>query len=85
MPIEDRAKLIARMTRFILNGLKAKTYEQLVESFSNPGRLPNAFEHFSRKVRFQMCVSASCWYNVTASYRHRSAPFATRHRRRVIE
>ena len=33
--IEKRAKLLARMTALILQGLQTKSYEQFIASFSN--------------------------------------------------
>ncbi len=66
--VKRRAKLLARMIGLIMHGLKTKSYEQFVASFSNPGGEPDAFDRSNRKVHFQMRISPTCWYDVTASY-----------------
>jgi hypothetical protein len=69
--VEDRAHLIARMMPLIIHGLKTKTYEEFVESFSNPDGKP---DHRNRELSFQMRMSPTCWYNATANYRHAEPP-----------
>ena len=66
--VKRRAKLLARMIGLIMHGLKTKSYEQFVASFSNPGGEPDAFDRSNRKLHFQMRISPTCWYDVTASY-----------------
>ena len=43
------------------------SYPSLV-SFSNLGGEPDAFDQSNRKLHFQMRISPTCWYDVTASY-----------------
>lgn len=66
--VNERAKQIARMTTFIVHGLKTKTYEQFIESFANPGAEPDAFERQDRQLGFRMHISPTCWYDAVASY-----------------
>jgi hypothetical protein len=66
--VKRRAKLLARMIGLIMHDLKTKSYEQFVASFSNPGGEPDAFDRSNRKLHFQMRISPTCWYDVTASY-----------------
>jgi hypothetical protein len=77
MSIEERAELIIRMVGYILYALKTQSYEQFAASFSNLGRPPNALEQSSRKLRFQMRISPTCWYNATASYKENETPSAS--------
>lgn len=66
--IDQRAKLMARMLQLIINGLRTKSYEQFVTSFSNPGGEPDALDRMDRELCFRMRVSPSVWYDATASY-----------------
>src|SRR3974390_622775 len=74
--VEDRAHLIARMMPLIIRGLKTKTYEEFVESFSNPDGKPDSR---NRELSFQMRISPTCWYDATANYRHAEPPSARIH------
>ena len=67
-PIDERAKLIARMVGLVIDGLRTKSYEQFVLSFSNPGAEPGEFERGNGELYFQMRISPTCWYNATADY-----------------
>jgi hypothetical protein len=77
--VEKRAKLLARMVTLITHGLKSKTYEQFVASFSNPGKEPDAFDRSNHELRFQMRISPTCWYDATASYPLRESPWVSLH------
>jgi hypothetical protein len=66
--VEERAKLLARMTALVLHGLQTKTYEQFIASFSNPGGEPDASERQSHKLHFLMRISPTCEYVATACY-----------------
>jgi hypothetical protein len=72
--VEERAKLIARMINFILYGLQTKTYEQFVESFSNPDAEPNVLDRHSHKLHFQLRISPTCWYDATATLARPDVP-----------
>ena len=67
-PIDEHAKLIARMVGLVIDGLCTKTYEQFVLSFSNPGAEPGEFERGNGELYFQMRISPTCWYNAIADY-----------------
>jgi hypothetical protein len=77
--VEKRAKLLARMVTLITHGLKSKTYEQFVASFSNPGEEPDAFDRSNHELHFQMRISPTCWYDATASYPLREPPWVSLH------
>jgi hypothetical protein len=77
--VKRRAKLLARMIGLITHGLKTKSYEQFVASFSNPGKEPDAFDRSNRKLHFQMRISPTCWYDATASYPLRESPWVSLH------
>jgi hypothetical protein len=66
--IDERAKLIARMVGLIIDGLRTKSYEQFVLSFSNPDAEPDEFQRRNGELYFQMRISPRCWYNVVADY-----------------
>jgi hypothetical protein len=66
--IDERAKLIVRMVGLIIDGLRTKSYEQFVLSFSNPGTEPDAFQRETGELCFQMRISPTCWYNAIADY-----------------
>jgi hypothetical protein len=42
--VDERVKLMARMVTLIVHGLQIKSYEQFVESFSNPDGEPPSLE-----------------------------------------
>src|SRR5262252_2388727 len=48
-------------------GLCTKSYDQFVESYSNPGNEPDTTERNARISRFAMRFSSTCWYDATAS------------------
>jgi hypothetical protein len=75
--VEERAKLLARMTAFILKGLQTKTYEQFVASFSNPGGEPDTLERQSHILHFVMRISPTCEYYATACYPRDDPPWAS--------
>jgi len=65
--IEQRAKLMARMVMLIVDGLCTKSYDQFVESFSNPGEEPDETARDARMLQFEMRFSPTCWYEAMAS------------------
>jgi hypothetical protein len=77
--IEKRAKLLSRMIALITHGLKSKSYEQFVASFSNPGEEPDAFGRSNRELHFQMRISPTCWYDATATYPLRESSWVSVH------
>jgi len=66
--VDERAKLLDRMIVLIVHGLRTKTYEQFVATFSNPGHPPDALQLLSHKANFQMRMSPTCWYDAGISY-----------------
>jgi hypothetical protein len=66
--IEQRAKLMARMVMLIIDGLCTKSYEQFVESYSNPGEEPDETARDAQMLEFEMRFSTTCWYEATASF-----------------
>jgi hypothetical protein len=66
--VKERAKQIARMVMLIVHSLKTKSYDEFVESFSNPGSEPGSPERFNRQLCFQMRISTTCWYDATADF-----------------
>jgi hypothetical protein len=72
--VQKRAELIARMVGYVRHGLQTKSYEQFVESFSNPDGQPDVSDRHRRELNFQMRVSPTCWYDATAFYWH-GTPF----------
>jgi hypothetical protein len=75
--VEKRAKLLARMTALIMHGIKTKTYEQFIASFSNPGGEPDALERQSHILHFLMRISPTCEYYATARYPRDDPPWAS--------
>ena len=52
--INQRAKLMGRMVMLLTDGLCTKSYDQFVESYSNPGNEPDETERNARISRFAM-------------------------------
>src|ERR1700727_234515 len=73
--IDERAKLLARMTTLVLHGIQTKTYEQFIASFANPGGEPDALERLSHKLHFLMRISPTCEYYATACYPRDDPPW----------
>jgi hypothetical protein len=73
--IKQRAKLMGRMVMLLTDGLCTKSYDQFVESYSNPGDAPDETARNARKSRFQMRFSPSCWYEATASLYENAQPW----------
>jgi hypothetical protein len=70
--VEARAKQVARMVMLIVHGLQTKSYDEFVESFSNPGKEPASLERLNRQLCFQMRISSTCWYDVMADFGRRT-------------
>jgi hypothetical protein len=66
--VEKRAKLLSRMIALIVHGLRTKSYDQFVATFSNPGQEPDVLKRLSHKANFQMRISPTCWYDAEVSY-----------------
>ena len=66
--LEARAKQIARMVMVIVHGLQTKSYDEFVESFSNPGRQPAKLEELNRQLCFELRISPTCWYDAIADF-----------------
>jgi hypothetical protein len=66
--IEQRAKQIARMMTLIVHGLQTKSYDEFVESFSNPGSQLTALDRLNQQLRFRMRISLTCWYDAIIEY-----------------
>ena len=73
--IKHRAKLMGRMVMLLTYGLCTKSYDQFVESYSNPGGEPDETARNARISRFQMRFSPSCWYEATASLAENAQPW----------
>lgn len=73
--IERRAKLMGRMVMLLTDGLCTKSYDQFVESYSNPGDEPDETERNARISRFEMRFSPTCWYEATASLYENAEPW----------
>jgi len=73
--VEERAKQIARMVMLIVHSLQTKSYDDFVESFSNPDSEPDSVERLNRQLRFQMRISSTCWYEATAVYPPGGTPY----------
>jgi hypothetical protein len=73
--IRQRAKLMGRMVMLLSDGLCTKSYDQFVESYSNPGDEPDETSRNARISRFQMHFSPSCWYEATASLYENAQPW----------
>ncbi len=72
--IEQRTKLIGRVVMLIADGLCTKSYDQFVESFSNPGEEPDEAARDARTARFELRISPTCWYEATASFADATQP-----------
>jgi len=72
--IEQRAKLMGRMVMLLTDGLCTKSYDQFVESYSNPGDEPDETARNARISRFEMRFSPTCWYDATASLAENAQP-----------
>src|SRR5262249_6647408 len=73
--IKQRAKLMGRMVMLLTDGLCTKTYDQLVESYSNTGDEPDRTERNASISRFAMRFSSTCWYDATASLYENAQPW----------
>jgi hypothetical protein len=73
--IEERAKRIARMVTLIVHSLQTKSYDDFVESFSNPDGEPTPFERLNQQLHFQMRISPTCWYDAITEYPCSGTPF----------
>jgi len=73
--INQRAKLMGRMVMLLTDGLCTKSYDQFVESYSNPGNEPDETERNARISRFAMRFSPTCWYEATASLYENAEPW----------
>jgi hypothetical protein len=73
--INQRAKLMGRMIMLLTDGLCTKSYDQFVESYSNPGNEPDETERNARISRFAMRFSPTCWYEATASLYENAQPW----------
>jgi hypothetical protein len=65
---DKRAKQVARMVTLIVHGLQTKSYDDFVDSFSNPGSEPGPLERLQRRLCFQMRMLPTCWYDARAEY-----------------
>jgi hypothetical protein len=72
LEVGARAKQIARMVMVIVHGLQTKSYDEFVESFSNPGNEPASLERLNRQVCFQLRISSTCWYDAMADFGRRT-------------
>jgi hypothetical protein len=72
--IKQRAKLMGRMVMLLTDGLCAKSYDQFVDSYSNPGDEPDETARDARISRFEMRFSPTCWYEATASLAENAQP-----------
>ena len=73
--IKQRAKLMGRMVMLLTDGLCTKSYDQFVESYSNPGDGPDEIARNARMSRFEMRFSPTCWYEATASMAENAQPW----------
>jgi hypothetical protein len=72
--IRQRARLMGRMVMLLTDGLCTKSYNQFVESYSNPGDEPDETARNARISRFEMRFSPTCWYEATASLAENAQP-----------
>ena len=72
--IKQRAKLMGRMVMLLTDDLCAKSYDQFVDSYSNPGDGPDETARDARISRFEMRFSPTCWYEATASLAENAQP-----------
>jgi hypothetical protein len=73
--IKQRAKLMGRMVMLLTDGLCRKSYDQFVESYSNPGAEPDETTRNAGISRFEMRFSPTCWYEATASLAENTEPW----------
>jgi len=73
--IDQRAKPMGRMVMLLTDGLCTKSYDQFVESYSNPGNEPDETERHACISRFAMRFSPTCWYEATASLYEKAQPW----------
>ena len=73
----DKAALLARVMVRIVRDLKAKSYDQFVAAYSNPGHEPDAFERRDREINFTLTFSKTCWYDVHAEFNSPIGPWVT--------
>src|SRR5262249_53723944 len=73
--IDQRAKLMGRMVMLLTDGLCTKSYDQFVESYSDPGNEPDETERNACISRFAMRFSPTCWYEATASLYEKAQPW----------
>ena len=73
--IDERAKQMARMVMLIVHSLQTKSYDEFVESFSNPGSELDSNERLKRQLHFQMRISPTCWYEAAAVYLPAGTPY----------
>jgi hypothetical protein len=73
--IRERAKLMGRMVMLLIDGLCTKSYDQFVESYSNPGNEPDETARNARISQFEMRFSSTCWYEATASLYENAQPW----------
>ena len=73
--IRQRAKLMGRMDMLLSDSLCTKSYDQFVESYSNPGNEPDETARNARISQFEMRFSSTCWYEATASLYENAEPW----------
>jgi hypothetical protein len=73
--IKQRAKLMGRMVMLLTDSLCTKSYDEFVESYSNPGDEPDETARNARISRFEMRFSSTCWYEATASLYENAQPW----------
>jgi hypothetical protein len=56
------------MVMLIVHGLLTKSYDEFVDSFSNPGTEPGPLDRLQRRLCFQMRMLPTCWYEARAEY-----------------
>jgi hypothetical protein len=56
------------MVTLIVHGLQTKSYDEFIESFSNPGGKPTLSERLKQELHFQMRISSTCWYDAFVEY-----------------
>jgi hypothetical protein len=73
--IKQRARLMGRMVMLLIDSLCTKSYDQFVESYSNPGSEPDETARNARISQFEMRFSSTCWYEATASLYENAQPW----------
>jgi hypothetical protein len=63
------------MVLLIVHGLQTKSYDDFVNSFSNPGNDPAPFERLQGRLKFKMQMSPTCWYDARVEYPFGGTPF----------